>query len=311
MKKQILAVSIMAAMAAASTSVLADVDSRLYGSLRLYASSGDAKDLDISNDASRIGIKGSATTAIDGMKAIFRLEAAVGNDNGTDSSATQNEASFGVDGRLAWVGLEGDFGRVVVGQQWTTLYDMVTGVVDVTINTDGETFRYWRADSALSWLSPDMAGLQLALATFADADDSSSEKADHYQAAVRYKLGDLTLAAGFDRAADPTLEDVLALSANWVAGDLTLAALVQRTRTDLAGAKALQPYEMVLSWALASDQTLMITGYDQDDADNHRGFNLELHSALGANTTIYTNLESDYADSGDALAGGVGLKVDF
>jgi hypothetical protein len=307
MKKHLLTLAIASL---STVPVIADVDTTLYGSLRLYASGGDSRDLDISNDASRIGVKGSATTSIDGVKAIYRLEGYIGNDNGTDSSSSQNEASFGLDGRLAYVGLEGNFGQVVVGQQWSTLYNLVTGVVDMTYNNDGETIVYWRVDSAATWVSPEMNGLQLAVSTFADADDSSSDQADHYQAAAKYNLGAVTLAAGFDRAANPAIADVQSVSINWSADALTLAALVQREKADTAGAEAVNPYELAGSYQFGQ-QTLILTAYNADaDVDTY-GFNLELHSALGDNTTLYTNLESDYVDSENDLAAGVGLKVDF
>ncbi|MCY0963874.1 porin [Parathalassolituus penaei] len=304
---------LLLAMAALSAvPAIADTSATVYGSIRIYASAGDAADADISNDASRIGLKGSLDTALENVKAVYQVEAFVGRDNGTDSNKSQNEGSFGLDGRLAYVGLTGDFGQVTAGQQWSTLYSMVSNVTDLTINSTGETQDFnWRNDSSIAYVSPVMNGLQFGASVLSDADVDSGEDTDHFQLAAKYTAGALTLAVGLDRAADQSLADIQALSAAYTIDTVTLVALAQSYKTDLAGAEASYPYELGASWNFAPDQTVVLTHYNMDNADDDTGFNLELRSGLGKGTTVYTNMELDNVADEDVLAYGVGLKVDF
>jgi hypothetical protein len=301
---------LMAMAALVSVPTMADTAATVYGSLRMYTSAGDSRDLDISNDLSRLGVKGSFATDLDNVEAFYQIEAFVGNDNGTDPSATQNEGSFGLDGRLAYVGLKGDFGQVTAGQQWVTLYNMVTGVADMAYSISAETQYYFRKDSSFAWVSPEYSGFQAAASVFADADVDTGEDTDHYQLAVKYNTGAVTLAAGLDRASAQSEPDVQAVSIHYSADALTLVALVQRAKTDLAHSEAVFPYELCASYAWGN-QTLILTHYDADDAVDTNGYNLELHSSLGKSTTLYSNLQSDEVDGESDLAYGVGLRLDF
>lgn len=307
MKKSGLLVA-MAVMTAAPA--MAETSATLYGSLRLYAADGTAQDLDVSNDGSRIGIKGTVDTSLENVQAIYRLEALVGQDNGLDTNARQNEASFGVDGRLAYVGLKGDFGQITAGQQWSVLYNFVTGNADMTYFASAETQYYLRVDSSTAWESADYNGFQFGAAVFADTDVDSGKNADHFQVAAKYAMGNLTLAAGMDRAADANTPDVTAVSATWSQDSLTLVALLQNAKADTAGAEAVNPYELGASYTFGAN-TLILTWYDADAAVETNGMNLELHAGLGDATTIYANIQSDSVDGDADQLYGLGLKVDF
>ncbi len=67
-------------------------------------------------NTSRWGLRGTEDLG-GGLKAVFNLEAEVGMDTGAAGSAFW--------GRQAWVGLQGDFGRVVAGRSYTTAYDFI------------------------------------------------------------------------------------------------------------------------------------------------------------------------------------------
>ena len=65
---------------------------------------------------SRIGFKGSEDFG-SSLKAIFQLEAGIQLDNG---QSTQSGTLFN---RASWIGLEGDFGTVTMGRQFTPMYN--------------------------------------------------------------------------------------------------------------------------------------------------------------------------------------------
>ena len=306
MKKSIIALAVAGALTAP---IVAQADATLYGSLRLHAGSGDNLDFDVSNDASRVGIKGSADTSIDGVKAIYQIEAFVGSDNGTDAASNQNEASFGLDGRLAYVGLTGGFGTVAAGQQWTPLYTMVTGATDMTINESGETSQYLRVDSALAYVSPEMNGFQVAAVLVGDAESGTAgDDADHYQLVAKYAIGGFTVAAGMHEAEAVTGTDVKAISASYTMDALTVAALYSDVEAGAAAGR--NPYELAASYTIGSTK-LIGTYYDQDQAVDTDGFNLEVQHKMGKQATVYANYNSNEVGTVDTDTYGVGLRVDF
>jgi len=75
---------------------------------------------------SRLGFRGSEDLG-GGLKASFTLESGLNVDDGT---VGQGGALFG---RQAWVGLEGDFGSVSLGRQYSSVYAAVT---DMSIFTN-------------------------------------------------------------------------------------------------------------------------------------------------------------------------------
>lgn len=110
MKKTVLA---LAALAAVSTSALAQSSVSLYGVLdaSLENLKGDDSVTRVSSDnlaISRFGVRGLEDLG-GGLKAKFNLEAGVKVDTGaSDSSAFW--------GRSAWVGIEGGFGELRLGR---------------------------------------------------------------------------------------------------------------------------------------------------------------------------------------------------
>lgn len=67
-------------------------------------------------NTSRWGVRGSEDLG-GGLKAVFNLEGGILMDSGASDGALFK--------RQAWAGLEGDFGRVLIGRSFTTTYDLV------------------------------------------------------------------------------------------------------------------------------------------------------------------------------------------
>lgn len=292
---------------AVSSPVLSESNNTIYGSLRLAAYGGDDKALDVTNDYSRIGLKGSSDTDFEGIKALYQFEAGV---NGQDPSqnASQNEGQLV--SRLTWVGLEGGFGTLKVGQQWSILYNLVTGAAEMTISTSAETQPSFRVDSAVTYYSPVFSGLHVAASTYADTDDTSSDQADHYSAAARYTADAITLAAGFDRAADPHAEDVSAFSLTYHQDAITIIAVLEHMKTDQPDAESRRPYELAGSYTV-ENSTLIATAYKQD-RNNESGINLEYQNTIGEKSMVYASVQSDQAGNKEnRMTYGLGLRVDF
>lgn len=126
MKKTLLALSVLGAFAGAAS---AQTSITTYGVLDAGISyekapssnpnAGDKTSLQSGiATPSRIGFKGTEEIG-QSLKAIFDIEAGIQINNGqsTDSGTLFN--------RQSWLGLSGDFGTVMVGRQFTPMYDAV------------------------------------------------------------------------------------------------------------------------------------------------------------------------------------------
>lgn len=115
---------------------------------------------------SRIGFKGQEDLG-SGLLATFVLENGFNVDNGTYA---QSEASTSrLFGRQAWVGLEGNFGKVRLGRQQTELYRALEAVDPFQLGLAGNVQRVFgygtyssdpfaRSDNTVSYTSPTING---------------------------------------------------------------------------------------------------------------------------------------------------------
>lgn len=112
-------------------------------------------------NGSRLGFRGSEDLG-NGLKAIYTLEAAVAADTGTSSGYT----------RQSFVGLEGSFGRVTLGRQYSPAFVAIdpyeaTGSSDRSAGMlhrkTGSVARGYqvRFDNMIKYRSPDMAGFSV------------------------------------------------------------------------------------------------------------------------------------------------------
>jgi len=149
---------------------------------------------------SRIGIMGSELLG-NGLKAVFVLENGFQADTG---EVGQGGLLFG---RQAYVGLQGRFGSMLVGRQYTPHYQSVviadpfgSGYVADSKNlfaTSGNAFS--RMDNTVKYISPAMGGISIELA--AAPGDSSAGHAGGRQlgAAVDARRGRLRMRFGYHK----------------------------------------------------------------------------------------------------------------
>lgn len=124
MKKSSLSLAILALLAAAGTAH-AQSNVQVYGLLDMgvdYASDAKAGGGSLTRvtsggmNTSRWGLRGTEDLG-GGLKAVFNLEGGILMDTGASDGALFK--------RQAYVGLEGGFGRVVLGKSFTSVYDTV------------------------------------------------------------------------------------------------------------------------------------------------------------------------------------------
>lgn len=122
MNKKLIAVAVAGLVAAPAV----HAETTAYGSIRglidITNPAGGASTTNLSDNASRIGLKGS-TDLGNGMTVSGRWEFGANADNSDD----------GIEGtRLGWVGLSGGFGSITAGNQWSTYFNTIGSHISPT-----------------------------------------------------------------------------------------------------------------------------------------------------------------------------------
>lgn len=302
MKKSLIALAVAGALTAP---MVAQADATLYGSLRVKVENVKDKDLNVADNSSRIGIKGSVDTNIEGVKAIYHGEWKVNSADGADFGA----------GRLAYVGLTGGFGTVALGQQWTPYYTFAAGAVDILDgNSTAKTVDVFRTGNAIAYVSPDLSGFQFAGAVIADSDATpgagdavgqNDDDVDVYNVAAKYSVAGFTVAASHYGVESLNDADKTALSVAYENGPIYVAALYQDIEA-AAGDKDM--WELAGSYSFG-DTKLLANYADMDDSK--KGYGLEVQHKLGKQARVFANYYGENDEAGDADAVSVGMRVDF
>jgi predicted porin len=222
----------LALAATLSTSASAEANNELfnwYGSIRIQLQDSNKDELEFNDNYSRIGAYGS-TEIMDGIKANYNVEFRLNTGDGSfagDSGA-----------RLANVGLEGDFGSVLIGKQYSPVWNYTDNAIDIFADIDESagctnesagvichTHRYGlygqdaagnghyievlRPDRAVTYTTPDMSGFQGSVMVLlnngdvkANASGDKNKDIVGYNAAAKYTIGDFTISASrFDASA--------------------------------------------------------------------------------------------------------------
>ncbi|WP_236014258.1 porin [Marinobacterium alkalitolerans] len=309
MKKSLIALAVAGAMTAP---MVAQADATLYGSLRVKMVDTDTVDMDIADNSSRIGIKGSSEL-FSGAKAIYQFEQAVNSEAGAWSG-----------GRLSYIGATGDFGTAQVGRMWTPYALWTVFTTDIVDNgTSGNTgyvIGAHRTPETLAYISPDMGGFQVAAAvlttdTDATQDDEVANNAsvDVAHVAAKYAMGGFTGAVsylGYDDDASKfggsTYDDVTSVGLSYSMDALYLGARYENR--DMVAGDDQDAWEVAGSYTMGN--TKLLANYTDDDANDDEKWSVEAQQKLGKQARVF----AAYVDHGDdSIGNGVelGYRVDF
>jgi len=152
---------------------------------------------------SRIGFMGSEDLGY-GLKALFVLE------NGFQADTGEVGQGGLVFGRQAYVGLQGRFGSLLVGRQYTPEYQSVviadpfgSGYVADSKNlfaTSGNAFS--RMDNTVKYISPALFGVSIELAVAPGEHGGDSPAGRQLGAAIDYRTAKLRVRAGYHERND-------------------------------------------------------------------------------------------------------------
>lgn len=198
MKKTLVAVAVTSAVFAAVSAQAADIDT--YGNIQLvYADGEDTAEL--TDNGSTFGFKGEKELK-HGLTGFFKYE--------LEADADEKTSDVDVNLDQAFVGLKGDFGKVQVGT-FDSIYNNAiqdgidsfeyAGLTGSSTTTEGDTIAYF---------SPNMNGLEVHVSAQVTGDGESEVTANTQEdgtaltAVVKYAMGDLEVAVGYD-----SLENVI------------------------------------------------------------------------------------------------------
>lgn len=187
-----------------------------YGSIRVELQSSKNNEVEYKDNYSRVGAYGS-TDVMDGLKVSYNYEIRLKTDTHVFGGDYSN--------RLANIGLEGDFGSVLIGKQYAPIWNYTDNAIDIFADIDESagctgdgichTHRFGlygqdaagnfsyvevlRPDRAITYSTPTFGGFDAALMVIfnngdikADATGDKSEDIVGYNAAAKYVMGDFT-----------------------------------------------------------------------------------------------------------------------
>jgi len=239
------------------TMVQADNDMfNWYGSIRVQVQDTNKGEIEYKDNYSRLGAYGSSEI-LDGVKATYNFEFRLFTDDGSFAGNDQRA-------RLANVGLEGNFGSVLIGKQYSPHWNFTDNAIDIFSDIDesagctnepsgvichthryglwavdaagnGHYMEYLRPDRAVTYMTPVIGGFQLAIMAVmnngdvkSNAEGSESESISGYNVAAKYTINDFTFSASrFELTGFQGTNKVDALQIAYNHEDLSLAARYQ------------------------------------------------------------------------------------
>jgi predicted porin len=194
-----------------------------YGSIRVQLEDTSKNNIEYKDNYSRLGTYGN-TDILDGIKATYNVEFRLFTDDG---SFAGNDSRA----RLANIGLEGDFGSVLIGKQYSPQWNFTENAIDIFADIDesggctnessgvvchthryglyaldaagnGHYIEFLRPDRAITYTTPDIRGFQASVMIVTNNGDvksttagDKSESLVGYNAAAKYIIGDVTVSA--------------------------------------------------------------------------------------------------------------------
>lgn len=298
----------------------------VYGSFRpalTYSDFGnDESSTDVTDFFSRIGFKGDIKVN-DSITAFYQGEWDID---------VEADADFG-DARLGFVGLEGDFGRVALGKQWSPHYNIVAEATDI-FNNRSSPFGYdeaspFRTNQMVTY-SYSNGGFKLdaGLQFNGDAENSAggdnsqandTEQVDSGSIGVSYSFGDFYLGASYlDQQLDVDDErDFRAVAGSWkVSKDFYVAVTYQDIeRTMGVNTYDQSSFDIAASYALSKNYTFKTSYFDWDGDGLGRtfdGYNLTLENQLNDSVKVFVEYLTRDIEGGEQQKHlSVGMRYDF
>ncbi|MGH1461992.1 MAG: porin [Neptuniibacter sp.] len=341
MKKSLIALAVAGAMTAP---MIAQADATLYGSFRIGLQQesdvdgvdGVDREIEVTDQSSRVGIKGDVDLGLENTKGLFHWEFNVSTADSNSYGAKTNSGKSMLGERLAYIGAAGDWGKVLIGRQYHPHYLLIsapTNLFNPGSGDYGERFNlgntyHKRTDNTIAYYTPSMNGLTIiagaVLASTAnDEDGAFDDTVDGYNVAATYSANNLTVSASYgdvesSDVGGTTGKDVWGVAAKYKMDALEVMAKYEASETEVAGSKTAD--EDV--WELGARYTVGATSlyaryadYSDDEVAGDAGdldqFGLGVQQKLGKGRVFLEHVNNDDNDTNAGDRTVAGYRVDF
>lgn len=309
MKKSLIALAALAFVGAAS----AQSSVTLYGVADIWVGKPEGGKVQAGSGGvtgSRWGIKGSEELG-GGLKAIFNFEQGIDLGNG----AVQNFAAGNASGftRQATVGLEGNFGTVKLGQNWTAFDDIYgsanSGFDSALSASRGVWKNYWAysngntsSNAQIYYATPVISGFSGAISTKLAGNESATEK-KHVSAYAKYENGPVYVGIAYEKDYGPIKLNNILLNGSYDLGAVKVLGSYYKTETPEVANSKINSYQIGADIPVNAALTLSV-GYATSKKVNtptSSGFGIAAAYTLSKRTTVYGGLRSTNATAGSDL----------
>jgi predicted porin len=242
MQKKIIALALAAAFSAPAFADNANVT--VYGKAIMTFdqagsdATGAVSQMRVNTNASRLGVKGSEDLGND-LKALYQYEVQVDADG-------NGKTGFAAGTRNSGLGLEGGFGKVMVGV-WDTPFKVAHNKIELFDNTTswtstavigrsaGKDFNTRQANMLQYW-SPKISGLQAAVMFSPDEAKTATVNKSILSMSGTFELDNIYASVAYESRADATTttttDSALRAVANYNLGDFAIGALAESIKTN-------------------------------------------------------------------------------
>lgn len=310
MKKSLIALAVLGSLAAAAH---AQSNVTLYGRVDLGLQRGLGDDITRleQGSGSRLGVRGVEDLG-GGLKALFNIEHRFNADTGAVNSSSSFWAGRSV------VGLEGGFGQVVLGREYTPARNVANRADPWGGDTVGrmEPILFGailpsRQNNSITYTSPSFGGLRAQAQVTVDEVAGNDNKA-FYGLNLTYGAGPLSLAYGYDKSGvdDNTWHLV---TAGYDFGSFRLVGAYGQG-TPETGVDKHRSYMVGATAPLGAGEVKLAYGKLEEvdpDRDVSSKFAIGYHYALSKRTTVYFDVANDSELDDNKTGFDIGLKHNF
>jgi predicted porin len=290
MKKSIIAIAVSSAALASVSAYAAEASTfDVYGNIQYVITDTEGTG-DFADNGSTFGFKGE-TKVDEDLTAFFKYELEAAADE-KGSVATSLDQAF--------VGLQGNFGKVQVGSFDSIYNNAIQDSVDQFENLGFESADTTAEGDTIAYFSPSFNGLEIQASTQVNSGNSEGNAAT---VVAKFSVDALTIAAGYDALTDD--EDTVGLSVGYqVSPALSVTVKAESTTDtqDLVGLATRYGYG-------AGDIYASAQVVSPDATDDYNEYAAGVTYNLASNVYVYGEL-GQFGESEDATTA-VGVYYGF
>lgn len=288
MKKSIIALTVSSAAFTSVSAIAAEEPTfDVYGNIQ-YAITDEDGTGDFADNGSTLGVQGE-TKVNDDLTAFFKYELEFDAD---EDAEDDNEAKLD----QAFVGLQGNFGKVKAGSFDSIYGDAIQDSVD-----QFEFIGFTGADTTaegdtIAYFSPSFNGLELQISSQVNTAEGAGNATT---AVAKYSVNALTLAAGYDSLSDDAEETVGFSVAYQVTPELSVSAKLENNDDqDITGLSTRYGYG-------AGDLYASAQVVSEDGAEDYNEYAAGVSYSLASNMYVYGEVGQVGEDESPTSAVGV------